>query len=288
MAGGLSQYTKRPWMPAIWAFYKMHGRQAGFIQAAEVALRRFEETAPKNPVSFDKFLHAQASKHGLSIAPSAFRDARRSAARWYIVETYQIWQSFVSRLNNEYRKYKRVKDWKIKKHARETLTGFHQLLLNLPKEAADFLRAQPEFGIFEYYLAVRNWIIHPNSQTALTANETLDELFETHGSNLKKLCSTSAPNTISSLNFDDYMLFSKAMVFFATMINDACNLQNEEIEPHLYVAARQSLRDHQAKIGRIKSVAVTYYRVHHGSNNKLANDFGDYVVERFRSGTYFR
>jgi len=83
------------------------------------------------------------------------------------------------------------------------------------------------------------------------------------------------------------MLFSKAMVFFATRINDACDLQNEDIEPYLYVAARQSLRDHQSKLGRIKSVAVTYYRVHHGGNRKLANSFGNYVVERFRGGAYF-
>ena len=93
---------------------------------------------------------------------------------------------------------------------------------------------------------------------------------------------------MTELTFDDYMLFSKGIVFFASLINDACNLQNEDIEPHLYVAARQFLRDHQAKIGRIKSVAMTYYRLHHGGNKKLANDFGDYVVERFRIGVYFR
>jgi hypothetical protein len=286
--GGLSQYTTRPLIPAIWAFYKLHGQQAGFIRAAEVALRRFEETAPKNSASFDRFIQAQASKHGLAIAPAAFRNARRSAAKWYIVETCQIWQSYLSKLNDEYRKYKRIEKWKTKTRANETLTAFHQLLLNLPKEAANFLRAQPEFDIFEHYLAVRNGIVHPNAETARTANQTRKELLDTHSDELKKRYLTKdAPNLISELTFDDYMLFSKGIVFFASLINDACDLHNEDIEPHFFVVAQRHLRDHQAKPERIKGVAMRYFRFNHGGNRELANDFGEYVVEKFQNGAYF-
>lgn len=288
MAGGLSAFTSRPLMPSVWAFYRLLGRQGTFIQAAEIALRHFEEAAPKDQTGFAEFLKAQATKCGLAIGLSNFRDARKSAAKWYIVESYQIWDSFVKSLNEEYRRYKKLEKWKAKE-GNETLTGFHQLLLNLPRANSQRIREHPEFRLFEYYLAIRNWIVHPNTETARDADRSLKLLLADHAAYLQKHYSAvHAPNPTSALSFDDYMLFSRGMVVFAPIINDACDLQNQDIETKLMIDRHALLRNHSLKNARIKNVARAYYTLHHGVHKARKEEFADYVVQRFCEGHYFK
>lgn len=287
MAGGLSAYTKTPLMPAVWAFYKTLGRKGTFIQAAEIALRHFEDAAPKDQTAFTSFLNAQATKHRLAIGLRDFRDARKSAAKWYLVETYQIWDTFAKALNEEYRKFKSIKveNWRAK-DGNETASSFHQLLLNLPKTHAQTIRTQPEFRLFEYYLAVRNWIIHPNAQTQREADRAFKQLTGDAEYFKARYSAVKAPNPTTALCFDDYMLFSRGMVVFAPVINDACDLRNHEIERGLLTERRAFLRNHVLKKNRIRNIASAHYTYHHGVNEARRNEFADYVVQRFCEGHY--
>jgi hypothetical protein len=285
--GGLAKFTERPWVPAVWRFYKTLGRQSGLIQAAEVALRFFEAVGEHRKEGFEEFLRKRASACGLSIGLKGFSDARESAAKWYIVETCQIWDSFTKDLNDDYRRYKQIRDWKFRV-GKETLPAFQQLLLNLPTAKARAIRGQPEFEILQYYFAVRNWIVHRTIETAREARRCLEALLSKHASYLKRRYRTNAPNPTDSLQFDDYMLFSKGIVFFATEINDACDLQNEDIESALFSAHRKVLRNHTMKFTRIRKLAVAYFTFFHGPNKERRSEFADYVVERFQNGRYFK
>jgi hypothetical protein len=287
MPVALGRFTKCPWVPSVWVFLKTLGQGGAQIQAAEVALRYFEDAGPKKLEAFAQFLNQEAAKCGLAIGLDDFREARSSAAKWYIIDTFQIWTSFTRSLVAEYRAYKQVGKWKSKDGV-GTLTNFSQLLLNLPNATAKALRAKPEFYVIEYYLAVRNWIIHPNEVTLREARNGFDALVGKWSAYLRgRYAAVKAPNPPLGLQFDDYMFLSRACVFYAVDINDACDLQSEDIEPQLYVAMKKLLRNHTMPIRRIRNIARAYYTSNHGSNQKRRDDFGDYVVERFQAGKYF-
>jgi hypothetical protein len=287
MPVALGRFTKCPWIPSVWSFFKTLGQRGARIQAAEVALRYFESEGPKEPEAFGQFLAEEAKKCGLAIGIDDFREARGSAAKWYVVETFQIWTSFTKSLAAEYRVYKRLDKWKAKDGTR-TLTNLQQLLLNLPKATAKALEKEPEFCIIEYYLAVRNWIVHPNAETLREADKAFDMLTNGWASYLReRYPAVKAPNPALALQFDDYMLLSRACVFYAAVINDACDLRNEDIEPQLYSATKKLLRNHTMPIGRIRNTARAYFTLHHGSNRVRRDEFGEYVVERFKAGKYF-
>ncbi|MEI7733444.1 MAG: hypothetical protein WCO56_27990 [Verrucomicrobiota bacterium] len=146
---GLSAFTDRPLMPCASQFFKALGRQGSFIQAAEVAIRHFEEIAPTDQAAFATFFKAQASRYGLSIGIKAFHQTRSSAAKWFIVEVSQVWDTFSRALKDEYRKYKQPAKWKATDN-HTTLTPFQQLLFNLPKPSAQAIAAEPEYQILQY------------------------------------------------------------------------------------------------------------------------------------------
>lgn len=273
-------------MPTAFAFFKTLGHQGAFIQATEVALRHFEDIAPADPAAFADFLSARARAYGLAISVAAFRDARKSAAKWYIVEIYQVWDTFTRAIRDEYREYKCLAKWKTRENG-ANLTAFQQLLLNLPSANAKQIETKPEFYVLGYYLAVRNWIVHPTPETARETERAAKVLLTEQAAYLQKNYATvHAPNPITKLGFDDYMLFSRALVMLTPVINDACDLQNDEIEPAMIDSARFFLRNHVLKVGRIKNIASAYFKQHHGNNKLRRKEFSDYVVQRFTEGHY--
>ena len=283
---GLSSFTTRPLIPSAFTFFKTLGRQGAFIQAAEVALRHFEVAAPADPAAFEKFFNAQASKYRLAIGADAFHDARKSAAKWYLVEIYQVWDTFTKALRDEYRIYKRLAKWKAHDNG-ATLTAFQQLLLNLPRPNARQIETKPEFHVLEYYLSVRNWIIHPTTETARQTERDLKLLLKNHSTYLqKKYAAVHAPNPTSALSFDDHMLFSRALVMLTPVINDACDLQNEEIERLMIPARKRQLRDRQMPKARIRRIGSAFFTLYHGVNAARRNEFADYVLQRFTEGHY--
>jgi hypothetical protein len=288
MPVALGRFAKQPWLPSVWNFLRSLGQTGARIQAAEVALRYFENAGPKDTEAFGHFVTTEAAKCGLAIGLSDFQEARSSAAKWYTVETCQIWTSFTKNLVAEYRLYKRLESWKSKSGP-STLTSYQQLLLNLPKAPAKALKETPEFRIIEYYLAVRNWIVHPNQETLHEADDAFEALRNGCASHIReRYRAVKAPNAASALQFDDYMLLSRACVGYAAVINDACDLQNEDIEARLYSTTKSLLRNHTMPIGRIRNIARAYFTRHHGSNRARRDEFGEYVVEAFKAGKYFK
>ena len=285
-------FATRPLMPATKWFWGEIGLQSSMIQAAEVALRHFEATGKQHVGGFSDFLRAQAASCGLSIGLKDFCDARHSAARWYVVQAYQVCDLFLKRLNDEYRNHKQVDPtaWQYK-DGREQLSPFEQLLANLPQAESRTLRQVPEAALFQYYHAVRNWIVHSTSELEKRANQDFQRLQNAHSAHFQKCYSAvKAPNPPSKLSFDDFLLFSRAMVCFAHLVSDACSLQNVDIEPIFAARTKDFLREKNRKESRIRMKASGYFGWNHGhgSDQTLKRAFAEHVVEKFRNGDYFR
>src|ERR1700690_2684405 len=98
----------RPLMPAVKRLWEGLGLQSSIIQTAEVALRYFESVGQQTKGGFDSFLTTQAAACGLAIGLKDFQEARRSSAKWFLVQAYQVCDSFLRRLIAEYQDYKRI------------------------------------------------------------------------------------------------------------------------------------------------------------------------------------
>jgi hypothetical protein len=283
-------FSSRPRMPAVAELRDTLGLQSSIVQTIEIAIHFFEEKGHATGKGFSSFLTDQAGRCGLAIGLKDFRVAKQSISKWYIAQIFQVCDSFLKSLIIEYREFKRIEigNWKTKR-GNENLSRLEQLLANFPKANANSLVTKPEYHLLEYYRLVRNWVVHPTKETEKMAKEAfavMDAKYKAHFE--KCYAAAHAPNTPSDINFDDALLFCRSMMCFSHVVNDACNLTKEDIEPIFASKFRHILPNPTRKETRVKESAGSYFNWHHGGDKVLRKEFASFVAEKFRKGDYFK
>jgi hypothetical protein len=266
------------------------GLQASIIQTVEIALHHFEKDGHAFQKGFASFMTAQASSCGLAIGLKDFRVAKKSISKWYVVQIFQVCDSFLKNLISEYCEFKRINvgNWKTKVK-NTNLSRLEQLLANFPRSNARLLAIKPEFHLLEYYRLVRNWIVHPTEETGKAAEGAFGVINSKYMAHFKE-CYTSvrAPNAPLDINFDDSLLFCRSMICFSHVVNDACDLTKEDIEPVFASRFRHILPNPTRKENRIRASAGSYFNWHHGGDKALRKEFASFIAEKFRNGDYFK
>lgn len=62
---------------------------------------------------------------------------------------------------------------------------------------------------FQYYRSVRNWVVHPKDRNVSKPTSRFDEIVPYSEENKAEFGAVQAPNTVESLTFDDFILFSR-------------------------------------------------------------------------------
>lgn len=261
-------FATKPLFGAVIRLRKLAGERDKDMELIELSLRYFAEAATKcNHVK--DFVDEAAHDLRVRVGASTSDEILRAGARVYVVHVHATADAFFRELISEYRTYKRISDaqWKWKESRNGgPLDPMQQLIANLPDHARKTVMAAPEFELLDYYRKVRNELIHSIggrvSQTSLSCVETHREYFT------KTYRRGTAPNAPDSLDFDDFLLYARALKYFAELINDACDLQVDEIvdrvfqsEVELVIGSQRKLHDDRLRRAHL----LGYFRSHFGA-----------------------
>ncbi|HWR59365.1 MAG TPA: hypothetical protein VN328_10805 [Thermodesulfovibrionales bacterium] len=165
-----------------------------------------------------------------------FDNYRHALTEVYVVETYQVAERFFKSLNAEYRCIKKVdkEKWIKKDKDGKNLSPLQQFASNLPKKNRGFVESAPESLLIDYYRLVRNWIIHRDDKTRKTALHCYDEVLRKHKDHISNCyAGLAAPSLPDELSFDDYYLFTRALKYFANLLNNAADVTLEDVAGYL-------------------------------------------------------
>lgn len=189
-------------------FKKTLGVSDAINEYIEVLLRQFERSS-YDEASFQEL----ASEFGIRVNDVSPKDAIGKIREYYIVTVFQTFEFFLKQLDGflrEYGIYKENKD-----SSTPMLKHIHKSLLGM-KQTSD--TAYLYYLICDYYRLVRNLCAHTDNvkkvqdayQKLLDRKEEISTLFQ-------KL---DAPNKYGNINFDDFILYSRAAKKLAEMYKD--------------------------------------------------------------------
>lgn len=179
---------------------------------------------------FNGDLHAyikERKRHIKGIASSAedWTVVHKHAAQWYILHLHLVADNGFDELARDISRFKGETD---AIEGETTTDSLERLLRRLPKPRASSARTTFEYALLQYYRHARNRIVHPGRQTKV--DNLHKGIREQHQQTIAKdYIGFDAPNDLKRLSFDDFRIFSRALLRFAYWLNDAFALSAEEI-----------------------------------------------------------
>lgn len=177
--------------------YRLLGLSDATVEWIEVAVRHLSHINTHEGVERVSDL---AASYGVRVNNIDFVDLPSRWASLQVLSVYQKLEWFLVEFREEH-----PRDVRGRKSDEDLLT-YTLDAFDVSKHAVGVL----EFEILDYYRLARNHLMHapsaPQSKTHVTQHFRVERLKEntTYGR-------LSAPNTIDALNFDDFILFSRAL-----------------------------------------------------------------------------
>jgi hypothetical protein len=229
-------FARKPLYPPVTALRETLGFQDAAIQLTALAIEVLEETSAAAREGAAAFLRDGFYRHQIPRGSHNLGDARRLAGNSYIVQTHHIAEEFFREMIRAYRQFARPAErWRTQGRDGSELDGLTQLITNLPASGVSLLKGAPETALLQYYRLVRTSVIHPSAETANRAERAYRSLVEESGEHIKRCYSDlSAPNRPREITFHDFRLYTRALKFYANLVNDACDLTLAQIADALF------------------------------------------------------
>jgi hypothetical protein len=217
--------TKKPVYPALKNLRQLSGEQDTFINLSEVALRLFEEImkAGKDPSAFVNAICVHLNVN--SSLGVDWNEVRANGHRFALTQVMTVAEAFLKRLAQEYRLYKGITMEWHKQVNGEQLDALDVLTENLGAAAKASARKYPEYHLIQYYGDVRNRTIH---RTKKKTDAELNRLLGNHEKHFQDAYST-VPSPFEEIDYDDSLLLTRAVKYYANILNDLCDLRPKEI-----------------------------------------------------------
>jgi len=262
-------FTEKPLFPAVALLRRKLGYQDAILQLHELGIRTLERQSISQGENKNSFLKEQFESVGIPLGTFEFDDLRLIAAQSYIVQTYSIVERFFRDLISQYIAIKEIESvrWRTKDSSGGNLAPFEELCENLPDQAKRIVLEKPESKLLTYYRLVRVSVEHRSDEAKEKAIRFYERLNQDHRDYFRDTYDgLLAPNLPSKVTFDDFLLFTRATKYFANVVNDACDLNLEEISH--FVSKIDS------SVIQIIQNAETWGAKKHVLNKYLKNQFG--------------
>jgi hypothetical protein len=237
--------TERPLYPAVSDLRQASGEQDTLVNLSEVAIRLFEQTmgGTGDPVAFVNAMCAR-TKVNTSLGV-AWDGVRLNGYRFSIVQVMVVVDTFLRRLAREYRLYSGLSadNWRTQARG-EQLDPLAALTENLSDGAKRRARGCPEYGLIQYYRAVRNRTIH---QTRQDTDAQLAHLLARHEKHFNE-CYSAVPRPFAEITYDDFLLLTRAVKYYSNVLNDVCDLKPDGIVT-LHTSRTSSFPDNKEIVG---------------------------------------
>lgn len=192
------------------------GESDAILEINELACRFFVNAAQLSgdPKSF---VTECSAKFGVCVNLAEFDGWRAHLSQRHIVAVYESAERFFKEFRREHSELHR-REWTGDKD------GKSRIDLALENVGPTKEEAEQSVGLdlisrFEYYRLVRNWIVHDRTRKPDKETTALQNLPEYSDSNATALGQLAAPNPPESLNFDDFILFSRVTKLVAEKLS---------------------------------------------------------------------
>lgn len=229
----------------------------------EIAVRELikkVETSP-NP---QKSIKDLTETHGIQVnfpnVPSALSTIMGKS---YIITVYQSADLFLRDFRHEYCKIA-GKDWEYNEGSK-----LPQVFENIAPRFK--YQDEIEFNIFEYYRLVRNNIVHPHSKKDLS--DMHQAILEEKEEIMVKYKVTNAPNAIDSINFEDFILFTKVTKKIGRILCELSKPGSKDLIKTLDLKSFRKLRNNRSRLEKsISSELRTRYSLNEEEVKEILGD----------------
>lgn len=192
------------------------GESDAVLEIDELACRFFMGAAGLSGDA-KAFVAECSKKHGVTVNLAEFDAWQAHLAQRRIVAVYESAERFL----NEFRKEHSALHGQVWSERKDGVTLIDHVLANVGQttEQARKVVGMDLISRFEYYRLVRNWITHDRARSPAKERAGLAALPEYSDANIADLGRLSAPNPPDSLNFDDFLLFSRVTKLVAARLN---------------------------------------------------------------------
>jgi hypothetical protein len=197
------------------------GSQDACVQLQELAIRHLETDANAQGELSGEFLMEAFADYRISHGTYDFRLLRVLSATSYVVLTHAVFDGAVRQIIQDVKRNGggRSAQWKSTTRDGKTMPALDELIVNLMPSASKPLRAAPERELFNYYRVLRIANAHPGAKSDRRASEAYDAI---DASKFRQDYSLLAPNPPDKIAYDDFMLYTRSIKYYARLLNEAC------------------------------------------------------------------
>ncbi len=274
------------------------GYQDSFLQTHELGVRLIKELHESYENDKDQNLYNEFYKRNIPHGSNNFSELNYFSGKFYIVQTYNIFELFIRNLISEIKKifFEDPAAWKTSKVSSrgksKNIDPFNQLILNSQKNQKEEFEKYPETFLLDYYRVARNSFVHVNEHLQKKANKKHKEVSLKYRNYFREIYELEAPNTPDLMTFSDFILYSRAIKYFSNIINDICFIS---IEPAIHFLLKDHVRTNNKirkyKNDKIKLAKAIRNHFHFNFGNNRTKDEHKkeiyYLVENGNFDKYF-
>jgi hypothetical protein len=181
-------------------FKRTLGKINAVIEGAELATRKFVHEVQQSP-DRNVFVQEVSKTYGVRIDALDIALLRQQMSQFYIISVHQQFEAFLKDFQKELPdvQWKRGEGDSLLKGVLGSLPGGYNEVVGLV--------GRLEVDLADYYRLVRNNFAH--ADTDATIRKRIDELRSEVEKDNGKYSRLRAPNTYASIDFDDFILFSR-------------------------------------------------------------------------------
>lgn len=232
------------------------GEMDAMVELTELAARSFLESATSSG-DIEAYIRQLSAKHKICVNLSEVNLLSRHLARSYIVTVYHSAERFLHEFRSEHTAlFQRIWTGDAKDVDPLTVT-----LMNVATSQSETER---KIGLdlisrFQYYRAVRNWIVHTKNPDPGRPESTFSQIAEYSEEHLVLFESVKAPNRPGDLSFDDFVFFSRLTKLIAQKL---CRIAKPDhshwvrtfsLKPFKHLQNNKKHRMRNAVAGRIRT-----------------------------------
>lgn len=176
------------------------GRFDSIVECNELAVRQFVESLNRSD-NKEEFFSESSKKYGVRVNYLDSNLFHTRISQWYILSVYQQAENFFKEFRRE---HPDGSTWSERRHDETQLAHLMRVL------SIDALTLDPKgikCNIFDYYRLVRNRFMHTNTDESKLSKVLAD--INDHSVDVAAEFHVNAPNDYNSLDFDDFILFSR-------------------------------------------------------------------------------
>ena len=213
----------KPYIQSVLDLFSELGAQDACLQLQEVAIVHLEKSAQALNAHMNDYLKLLYISNNIPQGSYSFTDMRTQIYKSFIALTYSVFDKTLKACNKSYQQKNPALMWITTLKGGSALHPLEQLCYNCTPAEKLTLTQPPEFRLLEYYRRVRIASVHRSASTTQEAElafRALTPLDHQHFQMYAHLY--GVPNAPSSLTFQDFRLYTRAIKYYINIVNDVC------------------------------------------------------------------